>query len=65
VAKEEVERSQLDYSILKARQFINSFWFKLAVCIAVALIVLYVSLFIVLKKKRKRKIKRVAKNRKF
>jgi D-alanyl-D-alanine carboxypeptidase (penicillin-binding protein 5/6) len=65
VAMEDVERSQLEYSILKARQFTDSFWFKLAVGIAVSLIVLYVALFVAVSRKRKRKIKKVAKNRKF
>ncbi|MCL2052962.1 MAG: D-alanyl-D-alanine carboxypeptidase [Oscillospiraceae bacterium] len=65
VAKESIERSQLEYSFLKAKEFINSSWFKFAIGIAVTLIVLYVTLLILANKKRKQKIKKVTKSRRF
>ena len=65
VAGESIERSQLEYSILKAKEFINSFWFRLAVIIAVVLIILYIIMITSLNKKRKRKMKKVTKSRKF
>lgn len=55
VAKDSVELSRIDYNILRAKEFINSFWFKLAAGIAVGLIVLYSILLAAAAKKRKRR----------
>lgn len=64
VAKDSVELSQLDYNIMKAKTFINSFWFKLAIGIAAALVVLYIVIFIATaNKRRRRRVKHVSKRR--
>lgn len=55
VAKDSVELSRIDYNILKAKAFVNSFWFKLAAGIAVALIIIYTVLLAIAAKKRKRR----------
>lgn len=55
VAKEGVELSRIDYNILKAKAFVNSFWFKLAAGIAVGLIVIYTVLLVIAAKKRRRR----------
>lgn len=55
VAKDSVELSRIDYNILKAKAFVNSFWFKLAAGIAVALIVIYTILLAIAAKKRRRR----------
>ncbi len=60
VARDSVELSQLDYNIMKAKAFVGSFWFKLAIVIAAALIVLYVAVYILATKKRKRRMKKVS-----
>lgn len=60
VAKDSVELSQLDYNIMKAKAFVGSFWFKLAIVVAVALIALYVAVYILATKKRKRRMKKVS-----
>ena len=65
VTKDSVELSQIEYNIMKAKAFVKSFWFKLAVIIAVALIILYIVVYIAATKKRRRKIKKVSGKRKF
>lgn len=63
VARDSVELSQLDYNIMKAKAFVDSIWFKLAVIIAVILIAIYVIVYILATKKRRRKIKKVSSKR--
>ena len=64
IAKDGVELSQLDYNIMKAKAFVSSFWFKLAICVAVALTVLYISLYIAAsQKKRRHHVKHVSNRR--
>lgn len=60
VAKDSVELSQIEYNIMKAKAFINSFWFKLAIGIAVFLMILYIVVYILATRKRKKKMKRVS-----
>lgn len=61
VAKEPVERSELEYNIMKAKAFVGSFWFKAAIAAALGLIIIYIVVYILATKKRKkRKIKRVS-----
>lgn len=60
VAKESVELSQLDYNIMKAKAFVSSFWFKLAVGVALFLITAYVVIYVLATKKRRRKMKKVS-----
>ena len=60
VAKESVELSQLDYNIMKAKAFVGSFWFKLAVGVAVFLIAAYIIIYVLATKKRRRKMKKVS-----
>lgn len=60
VAKDSVELSQLEYNIMKAKAFVGSFWFKLAVAVAVFLIVAYIVIYVLATKKRKRRMKRVS-----
>lgn len=62
VAKDSVELSQLEYNVMKAKDFVNSFWFKAAAAAAVFLIVLYTVVYVLATRKRKRKVKRVSKN---
>lgn len=65
IAKDAVELSQLEYTIMKAKNFINSFWFKLAVGVAVLLIILYIVIYSAATRKRRKKIKKVSNSRKF
>ncbi len=65
IAKESVELSQLDYNIMKAKAFLDSFWFRLAVGIAVSLIAAYTIIYAVASSKRRKKMKRVSGKRKF
>lgn len=65
VSKSGVELNQLDYNIMKAREFLGSFWFKAAVGIAAAAIILYIVIYINVTKKRRKKMKRLNKKRKF
>ncbi len=65
VAKDSVELSQLDYTIMKAKDFFNSFWFKLAVGIAIFLIIAYVVIYVTATSKKRKKLKKVHKKRKF
>lgn len=65
VAKDDVELSQLDYNIMKAKAFVGSFWFKLAAVIAVVLIAAYIIIYIAATKKRRRRMKKVSGKRRF
>ena len=65
IAKDDVELSQLDYNIMKAKAFVGSFWFKLAAVIAAVLIVAYIVIYAIAAKKRRRKMKRVSGKRRF
>lgn len=65
VAKEDVELSQLDYNIMKAKAFVGSFWFKLAAVLAAVLIIAYIVIYAIAAKKRRRKMKRVSGKRRF
>ncbi len=60
VAKDDVELSQLEYNIMKAKAFVGSFWFKAAIAAAAALVILYIVVYILATKKRKRRIKKVS-----
>ncbi|MBP1560771.1 MAG: D-alanyl-D-alanine carboxypeptidase [Oscillospiraceae bacterium] len=60
IAKDSVELSQIEYNVMKAKEFVNSFWFKLAIAVAVFLIVAYAVIYILATRKRKRKMKRVS-----
>ncbi len=60
VARDSVELSQLEYNIMKAKAFVGSFWFKLAIVIAVVLIALYITVYVLATKKRKRRMKKVS-----
>lgn len=62
VAKESVELSQLEYNIMKAKEFVNSFWFKAAAAAAVFLIAVYAAVYVLATRKRRRKVKRISKN---
>lgn len=63
VAKDPVELSQLEYNIMKAKAFVNSFWFKAAIAAALFLIILYIVVYILATKKRRRRMKRVSRSR--
>lgn len=65
VAKEDVELSQLEYTLLKAKQFLNSIWFKLAVIITAVLIIAYIVIYNIAASKKRNKSKKVSKKRKF
>lgn len=65
VAKDDVELSQLDYNIMKAKAFVGSFWFKLAAVIAAVLIIAYIVIYAIAAKKRRRRTKRVSGKRRF
>lgn len=65
IARDSVALDETAYNIKKAKAFIGSFWFKLAVIIAVSLVVLYIVIYIMTATKRRKKIKRVRKKRKF
>ncbi len=60
VAKDDVALSQLEYNIMKAKAFVNSLWFKLAIAIAVFMIAAYVAVYVLATRKRKKKMKRVS-----
>ncbi|MCD7729948.1 MAG: D-alanyl-D-alanine carboxypeptidase [Oscillospiraceae bacterium] len=66
IAKDGVELSQIDYNLMKAKAFVDSFWFKLAAGVALLLIVAYVAVYAAAAKKRRKKMKRVSgKRRRF
>lgn len=65
VANESISMSQKDYNIDKAKAFISSFWFKLAIVVALVLIVLYIILYISVTKKKRRRVKKVRSKRRF
>lgn len=66
VAQKDVTMSVVSYNTDKAKNFVTSGWFMLAVGISFALIIGYIIIVIVANKKRKAKIRRVnAKSRKF
>ncbi len=65
VAQNDVEVSMLSYQLAKAKNFLTSGWFTLAIAIFVVLIILYIILCIALRKKRRKKRRKVAKKRKF
>ena len=62
VANKDIALSQLEYNIMKAKAFVGSFWFKMAVGAAAALIAAYIVVYVLATKKRRRKVKRVSKN---
>ncbi len=65
IAKDSVELSQLDYNIMKAKAFLSSGWFKLAIAIAGVLIVAYIVIYIAATSKRKKRMKKVKGKRRF
>lgn len=65
VAKDGVERSELEYNLYLAKQFISSTWFKATVALIVALIILYLIIHGISSKKKRRKIKKISKRRQF
>ncbi len=65
VANESVELSQFNYTLTRAKQFVGTFWFKLAIGIAVFLIAAYIAIYIAANRKRRRKAKKVRNKRRF
>lgn len=65
IAKDSVELSRIDYNIMKAKAFIGSFWFKIAIVIAAVLIVAYIVIYIAATTKRRKRMKRVSGKRRF
>ena len=65
IARESLERSELDYNIYLAKQFMSSTWFKVGVAAVAALILLYIVVHISVNRKKRRKVKNVRKKRQF
>mgnify|MGYP003505664339 CR=1 FL=1 len=65
IAKDNVERSDLEYNLNIAKQFTSSAWFKTAIGVIILLIVLYIIFYITVTRKKRRKNKRVNKKRRF
>ena len=65
VAKNDVERSEFDYNIYLAKQFMSSAWFKTALAVIVVLVLLYIIVHTTSNRKKRRKMKRVTKKRRF
>ena len=63
VAAEDVERSQMLYIMDFIQSVLHSLWFKIAVCVIAALVILYIVLILVNRSRRKKR--RVIKHRKF
>lgn len=55
VATTSLERSLLKYNLHLAKQFLNSFWFKTAIGVGVALIVIYIALYCAMNRRKKAK----------
>ncbi len=55
IVKDGVSLSKLEYNIMKAKEFVKSDWFKIAIGAAAALIVFYIIIYIIATKKKKRR----------
>lgn len=65
IATASVERSAWKYNLDLAKQFTSSAWFKIAVVVAVALVIGYLALYISSLRRQRRKKRRVKKSRRF
>ena len=65
VTKDEIKRSEMKYNIFLVKNFFVSPWFKTAIVITVAAVLIYVILFLTVTRKKRRKMKRVNKTRRF
>ncbi len=65
ITKNEVSLSQVEYNIMKVKAFVGSTWFKIAIAVAVFLIIAYIIVYIIATKKKRARIKKVNRKRKF
>lgn len=65
VTQRSVTLSPVDYNVDRAKSFLTSGWFILAVIIALLLVIAYIAIVITAEKKRRQRIRRVNRDRKF